>query len=65
MAKEPGSLADSTLVDERCDAGLLRILKTSADSRPTKKRRRRKPTAIKTANKKPASHAAAFDPDAK
>jgi hypothetical protein len=65
MAKRPGSLAHKALIDERCDAGLLRMLKTSTEFRPAKKRRRRKPTAIKSSNKAPVSDAATIDSDAK
>jgi hypothetical protein len=65
MTKETRSLGDRTFVEERCDAGLLRMLKTSADCRPAKKRGRRKSAAIKTSSKEPASHAAAIDPDTK
>jgi hypothetical protein len=65
MAKESGSLADGTLVDERYDAGLLRTLKTSADFHPAKKPPRRRPSAITTSSKGRVSKAAATDPDAK
>jgi hypothetical protein len=65
MAKETRSLADSILVDERCDAGLLRMLKTPPDFRSPKKRGRRKPTARKVSNKRPISDAAEGRQDAK
>jgi hypothetical protein len=65
MTKEKRSLGVGMFVEERCDAGLLRMLKTSADCRPAKKRRRRKSAAIKTSSKEPVSHSAAIDPDTK
>jgi hypothetical protein len=58
MTKKSKSLVDSTLVDERCDAGLLRVLKTSLDFRAAKKRGRRKPTALMVSNQRSISDAA-------
>jgi hypothetical protein len=65
MTKKSKSPGDSTLVDERCDAGLLRVLKTSPDFRATKKRGRRKPTALRVSNQRPISDAAEGRQDTK
>jgi hypothetical protein len=65
MTKKSKSLGDSTPVDERCDAGLLRTLKTSPDFRTTKKRGRRKPTALRVSNQRPISDAAEGRKDTK
>jgi hypothetical protein len=58
MTKQSSSLGDSARVDERYDAGLLRMLKTSPDFRSAKKRGRRKPTALNVSNEGPISDAA-------